>query len=218
MVGDLPAKTTDGLIARYINRRISTALTKLILSKNLPITPNQVSVISFVVSLVSAAAFALGYPILGGISAQISSIVDGVDGELARARKIVSKVGAFLDSMLDRYADVLIIISASLYIQRSFAGLWSSVLPLIAVSGDLLVSYIHVRGQYDLGVHPLLVKPTIPIASRDVRLFLIMLGGILEHLVPGALTYSVIVLACVSHFYVALKFLVTVVMASRGIL
>lgn len=201
------AKATDGPIAKHINRRVSSKITKLILKRKIPITPNQMSAVSFLFSLFSAIGFAVGVPALGGIAAQISSIVDGVDGELARARKIETKSGAFLDSMLDRYADILITASAALFSYKYFSDPWSSILPILAITGALLVSYLHIRSQYDLGIHPTSIKPSLGIASRDVRIFLIMVGGVLDHLVPGALTYSVLVLACVCHAYVVFKLL-----------
>jgi len=46
---------------------------------------------------------------VAGILVQLASIVDGVDGELARARNMASPVGAFLDSLLDRIADAFVI-------------------------------------------------------------------------------------------------------------
>ncbi len=177
-----------------------------ILRRNLPVTPNQVSLASFLIAVASALGFALGVPAAGGIAAQVSSVVDGVDGELARARGLESRVGAFVDSMLDRYADVLIVASASVASLGCLPEPWGLLAALLALSGTLMVSYLHVRGQYDLGVHPATVGFLPNLASRDVRIFLIMVGGVLEHAVPGALACSLVVLALLCHLYVALKF------------
>lgn len=205
--GEAFAKAADGLIARYINRRISSRLTKLILRLGVPITPNQMSVISFLTSLLSAAVFLSGAPALGGLVAQISSVLDGVDGELARALRMESKFGAFLDSMLDRYADTLIVASAALSSCEYLPYPLGSISTTMAVSGTLMVSYLHVRSQFDLGFHPADIRPRLNIASRDTRVFLIMLGGLAECLLPGALACSVLALACLCHLYVVYKFL-----------
>lgn len=182
-------------------------MTRLILKSNIPITPNQVSITSFIISVLSAIGFAIGLPAISGVIAQVSSIVDGVDGELARAKKVESKFGSFLDSMLDRFADVLIVASASLSSSKYFLEPLSSAVPNLAISGALLVSYLHLRGQYDLGIHPVTLRPSLSIASRDVRIFLIMVGGVLEQVVPGALAYSVVLLASVCYLYVIIKLL-----------
>src|SRR5690606_41564202 len=50
------------------------------------ITPNQVTFVSFLLTLISAIAFATGHPLIAGLIAQLSSIVDGVDGEIARLK------------------------------------------------------------------------------------------------------------------------------------
>jgi phosphatidylglycerophosphate synthase len=49
-----------------------------------------------------------GYNIAGGLLAQASSIMDGVDGDLARLKKMTSAFGGFMDAILDRYAEALI--------------------------------------------------------------------------------------------------------------
>ncbi|MEM0066800.1 MAG: CDP-alcohol phosphatidyltransferase family protein [Sulfolobales archaeon] len=200
-------KSTDGPISKYVNRRVSTRITKLILKSNLPITPNQVSVASFILSVLSAISFTIGLPAIGGVVAEISSIVDGVDGELARAKKMESKFGSFLDSMLDRLADILIVASASISSSEYLPEPFDNVVPTLAISGALLVSYLHIRSQFDLGIHPMALRPSLSIASRDVRIFLLMIGGVLEQVVRGALAYSVVLLACVCYLYVITKLL-----------
>ncbi len=209
-------KPIDGPVAKYVNRRLSTAITMFILERGIPVTPNQVSLISFLISVASALGFTLGVPALGGILAQVSSVVDGVDGELARARKMESRTGAFIDSMLDRYADVLIVASASVLSLGRFPEPWGLVIAVLAISGTLMVSYLHARSQYDLGVHPAVVGPLPSIASRDVRIFLVMVGGVLEHAVSGALAYSLVALALASHLYAAFKFVQVAALAIRG--
>ena len=74
----------------------------------LPVTPNQITVASFLLGLLGASLLALAdssWWIAGGLLIQFASILDGCDGEIARLKKNASARGAWLDTMLDRYAD-----------------------------------------------------------------------------------------------------------------
>ena len=197
-------KSTDGLVSRYINRRISTRITKAIVKYRIPLTPNQVSIISFVLGLISALLYVLGMPIPAAIMVQASSIIDGVDGELARLLGLTSRVGAFLDAILDRFVDIAIIASLTYYV--STLGIIEAkllvVVSMLALSGDLLVSYIHARGEASLGVHPSRIGIIPNFSSRDVRLFIIFVGTLI-----GMYIETLIVVATLSYAYVISKFI-----------
>ncbi|RLF28996.1 MAG: CDP-alcohol phosphatidyltransferase family protein, partial [Thermoplasmata archaeon] len=102
------AKPTDGPISRYINRKLSYPISSLIVRKGVPISPNAMSVIALGSAVLAALTLQL-WPLMGSVLVQVSSILDGMDGEIARLRGIESKKGAFLDSMLDRLADISIL-------------------------------------------------------------------------------------------------------------
>ena len=167
-------KPTDGPVSRYINRKVSTLITKTILKSGLPITPNHMTLVSLLVSILTAYLIWTGNLLVGGVMIQISSIIDGVDGELARARGISSKLGAFLDATADRIADIAIIIAVartSLLLNLATPEVLL-VVSMLALSADLMVSYIHARGEASLGIHPAKVGAVKGIAGRDVRLFI----------------------------------------------
>jgi CDP-L-myo-inositol myo-inositolphosphotransferase len=193
----------DGPVSRYINRRISGRITGFIVSRNIPITPNQVSLITFALSLLAAYIIAVGHLIVGGLLVQLSSILEGVDGELARARGMASSRGGFLDTMLDRYADISVIL-ATIYVLASNSPLdtVTVLISALALTGDLMVSYIHARGVLDLGVHPASIGPLDSAASRDVRLLLLAIL-----LIIGQPLGALAVLAVLTHVYVIVKFL-----------
>ena len=146
-MAEIKGKPTDGVVSRYINRRFSTAITAAILRSGAPLTPNHISLLSFALGLAAAALYPLGYPALAGVLVQVSSVVDGVDGELARALKMESKVGAFLDSVLDRLVDIAVILAIATYLLRASPGPLVALAAALALSGSLLVSYIHARGE-----------------------------------------------------------------------
>ena len=195
-------KSTDGPISKYINRRISGLITWAIVKYGVPLTPNQVSIISFFLSVLAAILYLIKLPVIAAILVQVSSIIDGVDGELARVKKLSSPRGAFLDSILDRFADILVIASISILTYEIYHSSYVVVASLMAITGDLMVSYLHARGEASLGKHPILIGRIKSFASRDVRLFIIFVGTALGYYLETLLTISI-----VSYTYVISKFI-----------
>jgi CDP-L-myo-inositol myo-inositolphosphotransferase len=190
----LPGK--DGLISRTINRKFSLPATK-VLSRT-AITPNQVTLISFLAALAAAACFALQQPLLGGLLAQISSIIDGIDGEIARLKFLKSNYGSLFDAILDRYADFFIIIGMawSWFAKAgSLAVLFVSAAALTGMPMSMLLKekYHSLTGKVYLPWQDDGLLELLP-ANRDGRLFIIMLGGVLN-LIPATL----VILAVVTH-------------------
>lgn len=99
-------KPADGLVSRWLNRRISLAITRRL--ANVPITPNQISLVTLFLGLASGAAAAQGTYVMGIVGAallQIQSTLDGVDGELARLRSQCTRLGQWLDTISDDLAE-----------------------------------------------------------------------------------------------------------------
>ncbi len=164
----------DGYISKYVNRKFSEPMARFLARTR--ITPNQISWSALGIALLSFISFVSGQNIIGGILAQLSSIVDGVDGSLARLKGMSSTFGGFLDSVLDRYADILIILGLTMWsvVNEVYPGIWLA--GFLAITGTICVSYS--RSCIDTEHRHLFDKGLISLASRDVRLFLIMLGGI----------------------------------------
>lgn len=164
----------DGFISRHVNRKLSEPIARVLARTSL--TPNQATWGAFGIAVLSFASFVLGYNILGGILAQLSSIADGIDGSLARLKGVASVFGSFLDSVLDRYADVLIVLGMTLWAlsHEGYPHVW--LVGFLAIAGTLSVSYTRARiaPEYRL----IFDRGLLSAGSRDIRLFLIMLGGI----------------------------------------
>ena len=196
-----PWKAGDGPISIYVNRRVSWRITQTIVKHNLPLTPNRMSVISALVGFLAALSYVLRSPIAGGVLAQLSSILDGVDGELARVLDMKTKSGGFLDTVLDRFVDFAIIVGltylvANSHPMRSFVYL----LGLLALSGTFLCTFIHVAFRAYCGLPPTLTR--IPhIASRDIRLFVVFLGSI-----SGFLFETLVILVALTYTHAILRF------------
>lgn len=101
-------RVDDGFYSTFVVRRLSKPLTRLAL--RLGMSPNAVTLISFAIGLGAAASFAVGSRwalVLGAVLLQLSLIVDCVDGEVARATRRFSALGAWLDASTDRVKEYL---------------------------------------------------------------------------------------------------------------
>ena len=186
----------DGLVSRYVNRRVSRPISRW-LAKT-PATPNQVSIASFVMALASLGLFVSDYSIWAGLVVQASSIVDGVDGDLARLKGMATRFGGFFDAVLDRYADVAILGGLAYWSlefeDRGPAELLAAV-SLLAVAGTFMVSYTRARAEASLGGgFPGLAGS---LASRDARLLLIAVGAVLGQALATLILLAVLTNAVV---------------------
>ncbi len=183
----------DGYISKHINRKVSEPMARLLARTRL--TPNQATWGAFGIALLAFISFIFGQNIMGGLLAQLSSIVDGVDGSLARLKGMSSTFGGFLDSVLDRYADILIVLGLTWWSwsNEAYPGIW--LVGFLAVAGTICISYT--RARIDSEHRHLFDKGFKSLASRDIRLFLIMLGG-----VTGQAYFSLIVIAVLTNLMV----------------
>ncbi|MBC7131198.1 CDP-alcohol phosphatidyltransferase family protein [Candidatus Bathyarchaeota archaeon] len=189
----------DGIVSRHINRKLSRPIARF-LAKYPSITPNHATIISFAVSLTSAFSFPLLHPAIGGILAQLASILDGVDGDLAVITNRTSAFGGFLDTMLDRYSDVAIL-AGMIWYMLIIDG-WNptkTLVGILALAGSLLVSYSRARAKSDLGI-VFRVGVSGYAANRDVRLFIIMIGGILNQIF-----WTLLAIAILTNFTVFVR-------------
>ncbi|MFQ5674796.1 MAG: NTP transferase domain-containing protein [bacterium] len=104
----------DGFIAKTINRKISNWITSGLLRT--PIKPNHISIFNFCLSVFTAWIISFGKPlttIIGGILFQLTSILDGCDGEVAKIKLQDSKFGALIDTITDHASYVIFIIGVT---------------------------------------------------------------------------------------------------------
>lgn len=101
-------KPVDGIVSRHINRHLSLWLSRRLVDT--PVTPNTMTLVVFTVS-VSAAWLALdpsyATTAAAGALMQLGSVLDGCDGELARVRHEGTKLGQWLDTVVDDVTNVL---------------------------------------------------------------------------------------------------------------
>jgi len=173
-------KPSDGPISRYLNRPISTRISKYLVKTNL--TPNHVSLFSFALCCIGASLFFFGeypYLLLGAILAQASSIVDGCDGEVARLKFQGTEFGAWFDAVLDRYADAFLLFGLTYYVYSLSGSLLPILVGFLAIIGAFMNSYT--ADKYDGFMKKKIgSKGHYFRMGRDVRIFIIFVFSILN--------------------------------------
>ncbi len=186
-------KASDGPVSRWLNRPLSLRLSRLL--ARTAVTPNQVTIAAFLLSLLAAALFAAGgYPALaaGGLLAQAASVIDGCDGELARLKLMGSERGAWLDAVLDRYADGLMIFGLTWHLTGGGGPPAAWLAGFAALIGSFVLSYT-------AGKHDQLLRRQVPgrqaagfRMGRDVRLLVIAAGALLNQVLPALVLIAVL--------------------------
>ncbi len=112
------------------------------------VSPNSITFVSLLTAAGSAWAFGTGRFALGGWLYLLTGILDIFDGRVARASGKVSPGGAFFDSVMDRYAEMMVFGGMAYFYRDS----WAMVVALAAGLGSVMVSYTRARAE-GLGVN-----------------------------------------------------------------
>ena len=187
----------DGFVSQYLNRPISRRISKVL--SRAPVSPNQISVSCFLLGLLGAGALATTNAwawVVGGLLIQLASIVDGCDGEIARIKLLQSRRGAWLDTMLDRYADLAVGIAVTFAASQLHSAPWIWPAGLVATTSFLIASYLTKEYELRFG-KPYPNNHLNRLKRRDLRVFVIAVGALLGQpfaalLIVGALTHLVI--------------------------
>ncbi len=173
-------KASDGPISRYLNRPISSRITKYLVRGS--ITPNHISFFSFILSVLSAFFFFSGGYInlvIGGIIAQMLSVIDGCDGEIARLKFQITEFGGWFDAVLDRYADALVLFGLTCYVYFENLNFLPLLIGFLAIIGTFMNSYT--ADKYDgLMKRKLASGKHYFRIGRDVRMLIIFIGALIN--------------------------------------
>lgn len=162
----------------------------------LGLTPNHVSILGLFLAFFSALTYWQWrfHPlllILAPLLMLASGLLDALDGAIARIYGESTKFGGFFDSLLDRYADSVILCGIIL------GGLTEVSWGLAALIGSLLVSYARARAEA-AGVK----MESVGLAERAERIVIIALASFLSYLWLDALNWSILFLAILTNFTV----------------
>ena len=162
------------MIGAKLGHFLDKPLTPLV--KKIPLNPNILTAAGFVITV--AAAFVLPYNIrLGGLLILTGGLFDMLDGVSARVNNKVTKFGAFLDSLLDRYSDAFLFLSVAWYL-ASKGEHNAAFLSLGTLVGAFLISYARARAE-GLGQ-----ECKTGIMERPERIILLIFAAMADWFVP----------------------------------
>lgn len=168
----------------------------------LGLSPTVFNVLGVLLGMAAGVCFATGRVNLGGWLVLSGGAADVLDGRVARAQGMDNETGAFLDSTLDRFAEVGAFVGLAVMYRASALEL---ALVVTAMGGSVLVSYARARGE-GLGV-----VAKVGVMQRAERLLLVGFGGILDPAVtawagwrPGAFLLALLALVAVGTVGTAL--------------
>jgi CDP-diacylglycerol--glycerol-3-phosphate 3-phosphatidyltransferase len=112
----------------------------------LGLTPNMMTMLGMIGNTVGAYYLARGELVTGGLFVVLMTPIDALDGTMARLRGESSNFGAFVDSVSDRYSE-LIIYGGLLYHFLTLGEPLGGLLVFGAAAGSVLVSYVKARAE-----------------------------------------------------------------------
>jgi CDP-diacylglycerol---glycerol-3-phosphate 3-phosphatidyltransferase len=149
-------------------RAVLAPIVRLALALHL--TANTVTVIGLLIVVVSAVLIGSGALLAGMLVLVGGSLLDAVDGALARANGGGTPFGSFLDSTLDRAGEAIIYLAIAVYYLRGPDPTWPVLGAILALAGSFLVSYSRARAE-GIGV-----AAAIGLAPRTERIVLVAAG------------------------------------------
>jgi len=182
-------------LARVWSARLIEPIARFLGS--LGLSPNAVTILGFFLTVAVAGVLATGRLLLAGLLLIVTLAFDAVDGTLARISGQTTRFGAFLDSTLDRWAEVAMFVAIVWLYLRTDNDL-GVILAVLALSMSLLVSYTRARAE-GIGL-----ECKEGILTRFERMVILILG-----LVAGQLIWALAIIAALAGITAVQRILVT---------
>jgi archaetidylinositol phosphate synthase len=184
------------VLTKLKQRAQSWLTSEAALLHRLGLTPNHVSIFGLILALLSAVTYWQWqlHPLLLIVAPLLmlaSGLLDALDGVIARIYGEATKFGGFFDSLLDRYADAVILCGIML------GGLTEVSWGLAALMGSLLVSYARARAE-SAGVK----MESVGLAERAERIVIVALASFISYVWLDALKWSILLLAILTNLTV----------------
>lgn len=163
-----------GTIGSGFSRVLSKLVRLLTLSG---IHPNVLTLIGLVVNGAAAWILARGEFLYGGLIILSAAVFDLTDGAVARSANKVTRFGAFLDSVMDRYSDLILLTGLLVHYARieRFSYI---VLTAVVMTGTVLVSYSRARAEN------LIPTCKVGFMERPERIVLLIIGALFNRMAP----------------------------------
>ena len=161
----------DSLLPAWVKDAVRSILDPIVnVALALHVTANMVTVLGLVIVVVAALLIGSGALLAGALILMGGSLLDAVDGALARATGGGTPFGGFLDSTLDRAGEAIVYLAVAAHYLQGSAPTWPVLAAFVALAGSFMVSYSRARAE-GIGV-----SASVGIAPRTERLVLIIAG------------------------------------------
>jgi len=147
------------------------------IAQRVGLRPNTLTFIGLGVNLLAAWAIAVGEWLQGCSLIVLAGFFDILDGAVARNCRQASAFGSFLDSVLDRYSDLSLLVGLLIYYSRQGMTLYQILLGA-AIMGTALTPYTRARAE------TLIPKCNVGVMERPERILLVFLGAAIESIMP----------------------------------
>jgi CDP-diacylglycerol--glycerol-3-phosphate 3-phosphatidyltransferase len=154
-------------------KRIVASIVNLLAS--LRVHPNILTLIGLVINIFAMVLFAKGVFVWGAVVILFAGIFDIVDGEVARRTKRVTKFGAFFDSVIDRYSDMLLLLGLIIWYAKIDRIFYVGLTGLVLI-GSVLTSYTRARAE------SLIPACKVGFLERPERIVLLIIGGVTDRM------------------------------------
>ena len=153
----------------------------------LGLKPNHITLAGLCGNIIAAVLIGSGRLMAGGLMAALMGPLDAVDGAMARKIGVPTRFGGFLDSVIDRYDELLLLGGVLVYFTRG-GNTWGIYLTYAAAAGSVLVSYMRARAEA-LGF-----DGKVGLLTRVERYIILILGLLLNWII-----YSVGIIAILGN-------------------
>ena len=167
------------IIDRYIIRKISGFISGFL--SRTPVTPNQVTIISLILGIISGIFFSLGehtYTITAGLLYFLSTVFDQCDGEVARLKQMETEFGRKLDIIVDAIVNAVIVVGITIAVYVKMDSVFVIIAGFLAMTGILisllLTTYFSHDSKKDTGTKEMLDK----LNNKDF-FYIIMLASVI---------------------------------------
>lgn len=143
----------------FLNRLLEPLARRLV---RMGVSPSTLTLLGPVLGTLACVLFVRTHAVVPFcVAMAVVGCLDGLDGAVARAGARVTKVGAYLDAMADRYVEIIVVLSAAIV-----SGYWT--LSTVVLAGSLLVSYAKARAAMEVPVSNLEWPDLMERAERSV--------------------------------------------------
>ncbi len=181
------------MYTRLIGKGSRWLLTKIV--RGLAATglhPNFLTLLGLVVTIWAAVLFAKGEFRWAAGVVFLAGFLDMADGPVARKQGRVSTFGAFFDSVVDRYSDMILYMGLLVY-YAMIGRFFYVVLAAVAMAGSFMVSYARARAE------SLIPACKVGFMERPERLVLLIIGGVFNRMAPVLWLIAVLSTVTVIH-------------------